>query len=326
MPPPPPPAAAPQPVPEGAVHSDLRVPSFAPFARYRVVDLFAQPEREGLDVLDPDRPRGTYWFGANNSVSRSVLVTIKGYYDGAYPNWSKAPNHVKITWFKCFAVAPKKKGRIVGIDSVNEVARATSSYTLRRDVETAQMKARMDSQQVRLDSLKDLLDVMAVGNPVIQRMLSERRAALGMPPREPQESDPTRQQPSNPTKYFEISSTRDDLRARPSVDTKEEISIDVHIRTLIDSEAQKACLVHAQQYQNQQGNSTSIRKEARSSSIDNNACSSLDFCQPPSTQALVPSTDTRSPPSTEDTHLPSTDIFHPTSIDTSVPTSIDTEP
>ena len=70
----------------------------------------------------------------------------------------------------------------------------------------------------------------------------------------------------------------------------------------------------------------SIRKEARSSSIDNTTCSSIDFCQPPSTQTLVPSTDTRSPLSTEDTHLPSTDIFHPTSIDTSVRTSIDTEP
>ncbi|KAF3592748.1 hypothetical protein DY000_02026177 [Brassica cretica] len=34
-------------------------------------------------------------------------------------------------------------------------------------------------------------------------MLSERRAALGLPVRDPQESDPTRQQPSNPTDYFE---------------------------------------------------------------------------------------------------------------------------
>ncbi|KAF3509307.1 hypothetical protein F2Q69_00005998 [Brassica cretica] len=58
-----------------------------------------------------------------------------------------------------------------------------------------------------------------------------------------------------------------------------------------------------------------IRKEARSTY----------FCQPPSTQRLVPSTDTRSPLSTEDTHLPSTDIFHPTSIDTKILTSIDTE-
>ncbi|WZZ51195.1 hypothetical protein YC2023_051302 [Brassica napus] len=54
----------------------------------------------------------------------------------------------------------------------------------------------------------------------------------------------------------------------------------------------------------------SIRKEARSSSIDNNTCSSLDFVQPPSTQTLVPSND----------------IFHPTSIDTPSKTSIDAEP
>ncbi|KAG2293796.1 hypothetical protein Bca52824_040465 [Brassica carinata] len=61
----------------------------------------------------------------------------------------------------------------------------------------------MDSQQVRLDSLEDLLDVMAVGSPIMQRMLSERRAALGLPVQDPQESDPIRQQPSNPTDYFE---------------------------------------------------------------------------------------------------------------------------
>ncbi|KAF3510677.1 hypothetical protein F2Q69_00005947 [Brassica cretica] len=70
----------------------------------------------------------------------------------------------------------------------------------------------------------------------------------------------------------------------------------------------------------------SIRKEARSSSTDNNTCASLDFAQPPLTQTLVPSTDTRSPLLTEDTHLPSTDIINPTSIDTSSHTSIDTEP
>ncbi|XP_022567476.1 uncharacterized protein LOC111210951 [Brassica napus] len=61
----------------------------------------------------------------------------------------------------------------------------------------------------------------------------------------------------------------------------------------------------------------SIRKGRRSSSIDNNPCSSLNFHQPPSIQTPVSSTDTRSPLPTEAT-LPSTDIFHPTSIDTSV--------
>ncbi|KAL0754942.1 hypothetical protein Bca101_092610 [Brassica carinata] len=42
------------------------------------------------------------------------------------------------------------------------------------------MQARMDTQQQRFDSLEGLLDVMAVGNPTLQRALAERRAALGM--------------------------------------------------------------------------------------------------------------------------------------------------
>uniref|UniRef100_A0A0D3EBF0 Uncharacterized protein n=1 Tax=Brassica oleracea var. oleracea TaxID=109376 RepID=A0A0D3EBF0_BRAOL len=80
IPPPPPPAAAPQPIYGGG---------------------FACPAWTG--GFGCSRPRGTYWFGANNRVSLSVSATIKGYYDGAYLNWSKTPNHVKTTWFKCFA-------------------------------------------------------------------------------------------------------------------------------------------------------------------------------------------------------------------------------
>ncbi|XP_056860271.1 uncharacterized protein LOC130508674 [Raphanus sativus] len=62
-------------------------------------------------------------------------------------------------------VAPRKKGRTVGIGSVNEVARATSSYSSRQAQETSQMQARLDTQQERLDSLENLLDIMAMGNP-----------------------------------------------------------------------------------------------------------------------------------------------------------------
>ncbi|KAF3594912.1 hypothetical protein DY000_02021362 [Brassica cretica] len=49
----------------------------------------------------------------------------------------------------------------------------------------------------------------------------------------------------------------------------------------------------------------SICKEARSSSIDNNTCSPLDFVQPPSTHTLVPSIDTRRHSSSIDQHRPS---------------------
>ena len=56
MPPlPPSPAAAPQPVPAG-------VPPSAPYAGYTVEYFLTQPGREGLDFLDPNRPRETYYF------------------------------------------------------------------------------------------------------------------------------------------------------------------------------------------------------------------------------------------------------------------------
>ncbi|KAG2290814.1 hypothetical protein Bca52824_037483 [Brassica carinata] len=61
----------------------------------------------------------------------------------------------------------------------------------------------MDSQQVRLDSLEDPLDVMAVGNPVMQRMLSERRAAFECHHEIPKSPIQPANTESNPTNYFE---------------------------------------------------------------------------------------------------------------------------
>ena len=91
----------------------------------------------------------------------------------------------------------------MGIGFVNEVSKATSSYASRQNEENSQMRARMDSQHDRLDSLEDLLDVMAVGNSSMQRALNERRAALEMPIRNPEDADPDRSQPSTATNYFD---------------------------------------------------------------------------------------------------------------------------
>ncbi|KAF2570810.1 hypothetical protein F2Q70_00003845 [Brassica cretica] len=69
-----------------------------------------------------------------------------------------------------------------------------------------------------------------------------------------------------------------------------------------------------------------IRKEASSVSTNNNTSVSLNSAQPPSTQTPVLSTDSRSPLSINNTNLPSTDTLNPTSIDIPSRTSIDTEP
>uniref|UniRef100_A0A0D3DCB0 Uncharacterized protein n=1 Tax=Brassica oleracea var. oleracea TaxID=109376 RepID=A0A0D3DCB0_BRAOL len=224
MPPPmPPPMAPPMPA---EIHPDLMVPSSAPYSQYTVEDILSQPCREGLPVIDPDRPNGTLWFGVDGCLASDITDTMKCYFSKAHPNWKKTPIYVRKTWFKIFApkrrelvaqvddrqtqltqqstdglpvilstlevdkiyeeVVTKKKERTLGIGSVNDVTRETSSYGQRRDDEVSQLRRESDELcrelsltrsafTARVGGVESFLDVIAGTNPEWESLLRNMR-------------------------------------------------------------------------------------------------------------------------------------------------------
>uniref|UniRef100_A0A0D3AAF4 Uncharacterized protein n=1 Tax=Brassica oleracea var. oleracea TaxID=109376 RepID=A0A0D3AAF4_BRAOL len=148
MPPHVPPPMAPRMSAE--IHPDLMVPLSAPYSQYTVEDLLRQPDREGLPVIDRDRPDGTLWWSLRK---RDV-------------HWIGSVNDV-----------PRATSSYAQTREDEVAALRRESEQLRR--ESARMRNEMDSTRsaftARIGGLEGFLDVVAATNPEWESLLRNLR-------------------------------------------------------------------------------------------------------------------------------------------------------
>uniref|UniRef100_A0A0D3APQ1 Uncharacterized protein n=1 Tax=Brassica oleracea var. oleracea TaxID=109376 RepID=A0A0D3APQ1_BRAOL len=170
------PPLVPPPMPAG-IHPDLMVPPSAPYSQYHVEDLLAQPGREGLSVLDPDRPDGTLWFGVDRCVARNQkchwAMGVNEKVKKAFNTKAKARLLDTVSNWKGDRIVKglslRKRDVRWGLVPSNDVPRATSSYGQRRVDEVTQLRNELDSTRsaftARMGGVAGLLDIVAASNP-----------------------------------------------------------------------------------------------------------------------------------------------------------------
>uniref|UniRef100_A0A0D3D531 Uncharacterized protein n=1 Tax=Brassica oleracea var. oleracea TaxID=109376 RepID=A0A0D3D531_BRAOL len=103
------PDGAPYAVPDGAPHTpaagfhpDLLVPRDALYACY-TMRVFSPNRDEKVRCLGPRSIARNLLVWGQRSCGTKFFNTIKGYFTEPGLNWTLTPEHIRTTWFKCFA-------------------------------------------------------------------------------------------------------------------------------------------------------------------------------------------------------------------------------
>uniref|UniRef100_A0A0D3CII7 Uncharacterized protein n=1 Tax=Brassica oleracea var. oleracea TaxID=109376 RepID=A0A0D3CII7_BRAOL len=200
----PPPMAPPKPA---EIHPDLMVPPSVPYSQYTVEDLLGQPGREGLPVIDPDRTElcglgltdvlhrmthknkaGQFLDGKSEQIFNDLVAHVD---ERQIQLTQQSTDGLPVTLStlevdKIYEeVVPKKKGRTLGIGSVNDVPRATLSYGQTREDEVTQLRNELDSTRsaftARVGGVESFLDVIAATNPEWESLLRNMRRQNPIP-------------------------------------------------------------------------------------------------------------------------------------------------